>query len=219
MLGIKTLIAEHEHGDEDIAINKIEKIRKIVDSSTNILKKSESVEYIHISDSFVFVSDPKTIISILKLLSTIQIRIVYECHRLLRGAITIGDAIIENEGKYIIGPAYIQAYKLQENDAIFPRIIVDNSVINAIKKSDKEIKDFLKQDFDKEFFIDYIKVFMKEDESLTEQNLKIKFSRNRVFDKLDEEYKKFNKKEEHDICQKYGWTIQYYKSKGVWRNG
>ena len=136
----------------------------------------------------------------------------------MRGAITIGDAIVEDDGRYIIGPAYIQAYQLQENDAIYPRIIADNSVINEIKNNEKKINNFLKQDADKEYFIDYIKVF-KDNESLKDQDIKIMLKRNYVFDKLCEYYKKHNKNEEHSISQKYGWTIQYYKDKGVWENG
>jgi hypothetical protein len=61
-------------------------------------------------------------------------RIINECSFLLRGAVTIGNAIVKEDAKFIVGPAYLQAYQLQENDAIYPRIIVDKSVTKEIKK-------------------------------------------------------------------------------------
>lgn len=215
VLGIKRLIDNHKNGKEHKAIYKVKQIRKIIDSSAEIVKKDFKIDYLNISDSFVFVSEPETIIPLLKLLSIIQTRVINECLFLLRGAITIGDAMSEEGVRFIIGPAYIKAYQLQENDAIYPRIIADNSIIDEIKKYREPISKYLQRDLDKEHFIDYIKVFM-EHESLSEEDMKIRLRRNMVFEELKRCYKKYNKTEEHNICQKYGWTIQYYKKKGVW---
>ncbi len=218
VLGVKALIYQYKDGDAHIAIDTIEKIGKIAVSSIDSVRANNKIESLYISDSFVFVAEPDIIISLLKLLATIQIRIINECHLLLRGAITIGDVIMENDGKQIIGPAYIQAYQLQENDAIYPRIIVDNSVLKEIKKSNNKIKGYLRQDSDKEYFIDYIEV-AKDLEPLGIQDVKTSLRRNKVFTELIGRHKKHNEQEEHGICQKYGWTIQYYKNKGVWENG
>jgi len=220
VLGIKTLIEQHRNNDEYKAIDKIEKMRKIVEDSTKIEKQTKNVdlEYLQISDSFVFVCDPKTVIMLIELLSTIQMRIINECQFLLRGAITIGDAIVREFGKFIIGPAYIQAYQLQENDAIYPRIIVDRSVTKAIKKSAHPIKGYLQRDSDKEFFVDYVKVYMQK-ESLSKQKIKSRLSRENIFNCLRDRFKENYQKENHNISQKYGWTIQYFKKLEVWENG
>lgn len=223
VLGIGALIKEHTHNDEHEAIYKIEKIRKIVEDSNKRVRETKNIDldrfyYLQISDSFVFVCDPKNVIPLIELLSTIQMRIITECQFLLRGAITIGDAIVEEFAKYIVGPAYIQAYELQDNDAIYPRIIVDQSVTQAIKKIAPSIEDYLQRDSDKEFFVDYIKIYMKK-ESLNEKNVKIKLSQENVFNYLRENFNKNYKNEKHNISQKYGWTIQYYKKLGVWKNG
>ncbi len=220
VLGIKTLIEQHRNNDEYKAINKIEKIRKIVEDSTKRVKQTKNIdlEYLQISDSFVFVCDPKSIILLIELLSTIQMRIITECQFLLRGAITIGDAIVEEFGKFIVGPAYIQAYQLQENDAIYPRIIVDRSVTKAINKSAHPIKGYLQRDSDKEFFVDYIKVYMQK-ELLSKQKIKSTLSRENIFNYLRERFKENYQEEKHSISQKYGWTIQYYKKLEVWENG
>jgi hypothetical protein len=221
VLGIKALIEEYRKHDEYKAIDKIEQIRKIVDDSTRIVKQTTQnadLEYLQISDSFVFVCDPQTVISLIELLSTIQMRIITECQFLLRGAITIGDAIVREFGKFIVGPAYIQAYQLQENDAIYPRIIVDKSVSRGIKKSGHAITDYLQRDSDREFFVDYIKVYMNK-ESLSRQKIKSTLRREDIFSYLQRRFNEHYEKENHNISQKFGWTIQYCKKLEVWENG
>jgi len=218
VLAIKALIEKHTNNDEHKAIDKIREIRKIAETSTEIVRKNEDINYLQISDSFVFVCDPKIVIQLIELLSTIQMRIIAECQFLLRGAITIGDAIVEESGKFIIGPAYIKAYQLQDNDAIYPRIIVDRSVTRAIKKSPYPINRYLLRDSDREFFVNYINVYMRK-LSLNNQQIRSKFRREGTFSYLRENYLENYKNEKHNISQKYGWTMQYYKKLEVWENG
>jgi len=221
VLGIKQLIADNRKGKEHIAIDKIEEMRKIVSTSSDISDSIEDFNYLHISDSFVFVCEPKSVISLIELLSTIQTRIINECNFLLRGAITIGDTIIREDGKFIIGPAYIQAFQLQEDDAIYPRIIADKSVvkqlIKQLNKSNESIDKYLQQDSDKEYFVDYIKVYMDREE-LKKTDIKITLRRENIFSYLNNDFDKYYEDNNHNISQKYGWTIQYYKNFGVWEN-
>ena len=221
VLGIKKLIEDNRKGNEHIAIDKIEEMRKIVNTSYNISDSIEEFNYLHISDSFVFVCKPKSIISLIELLATIQTRIINECNFLLRGAITIGDAIIREDGKFIIGPAYIQAFQLQEDNAIYPRIIADKSVvkqlIKQLNKSNESIDKYLKQDSDKEYFIDYIKVYM-DSEELKKTDITITLRRENIFSYLNNDFDKYYEDNNHNISQKYGWVIQYYKNFGVWEN-
>ena len=217
ILGIRQLIENNRNGNEHIAIDKIEEMRKIVNTSSYISNGIEDFNYLHISDSFVFVCEPKSVISLIELLSTIQTRIISECNFLLRGAITVGDAIIREDGKFIIGPAYILAFQLQEDDAIYPRIIADKGVIKQLKRK-VSIDKYLQQDLDKEYFIDYLKVYMNR-EKLKKKDMTIRLRRENNFCFLKEEYKKHYEKNNHNISQKYGWTIQYYKNLGIWENG
>lgn len=215
ILGITHLIKSHCDGNEHVAIDKIEKIKKIVQTSTDIVSKSSRIDYLQISDSFVFVCEPDTVILLIELLSTIQVRILSECTFLLRGAITIGDAIVRDDGKFIVGPAYIQAYQLQENDAIYPRIIIDNSVAKEINKQNLA-NNYLQQDSDKEYFIDFIKVYMQK-EMLSKQKIKIMLRReNDIYNWLQKCFEDSYKEEAHNISQKYGWTIEYFKRMEVW---
>lgn len=219
ILGITHLIESHRDGNEHEAIEKFEKIRTIVTDSTNVVRKTDAINYVQLSDSFVFVCTPDVVDKLIELLSKVQMRIIVECQLLLRGAITIGDAIEAEEGKYIIGPAFIQAYRLQENDAVYPRIIVDKSVVKVVTKPGSKIANYLRQDADKEHFIDYVGVMMKTEE-LSRQDLRTRFQREGVYDDIEDNFSQnYRKKETHNIWQKYGWTIQYYKQLGVWKNG
>lgn len=216
ILGITHLIETHKNGNEHEAINKFENIRKIVADSTNIIRKTDAINYVQISDSFVFVCTPEVVDKLIELLSRVQMRILVECQLLLRGAITIGDAIEEEEGKYIIGPAFIHAYRLQENDAVYPRIIVDKSVVKVLSKPGNNTSKYLCQDSDKEYFIDYVRVMMKT-EGLSGQDLRTRFQREGVYDNIQNNYDNNYNTEPHNIWQKYGWTIQYYTQSGVWK--
>ena len=215
VLGIKKLISDHTGGREHVAIEKIEEMRKIVETSAAVLEDRDEFYHLHISDSFVFICNPADIVILVELLSTIQTRIIHECNFLLRGAVTVGDAIIREDGKFIIGPAYIQAYQLQENDAVYPRIIVDSSAVKAITKAKGSIHDYLKEDADKEYFIDYIRVYMDR-EDLKPDDMRIRLKRDSTFDYLKKLYQEHYDKENHNIAQKYGWTMEYCRGLKVW---
>jgi desulfoferrodoxin (superoxide reductase-like protein) len=214
VLGIKTLISNHTDGTEQHAIEVIEEMRKIVKTSVEVLARQDDFYQLHISDSFVFLCNPADILVLLNLLSSIQTKILKECHFLLRGAVTIGDAIIQDEGKFIIGPAYIQAYLLQENDAVYPRIIVDANAARAVDEVAKT-SDYLRQDSDKELFVDYIKVYMKRI-NIGRADMHSELVKSATFDFLRETYKEHRDRENHNIAQKYGWTMEYCKSHEIW---
>ncbi len=191
VLGIKQLIEDNRKGKEYIAIDKIEEMKKIVSTSSDISDSIEDFNCLHISDSFVFVCKPKSVISLIELLATIQTRIINECNFLLRGAITIGDTIIREDGKFIIGPAYIQAFQLQEDNAIYPRIIADKSVVKELfkqlNKSNESIDKYLQKDSDKEYFIDYITVYRNREE-LTKKDMTIRLRRENNFSFLKKRF-------------------------------
>ena len=83
---------------------------------------------------------------------------------LYRGAIVCGK-VIHTENK-IFGPAFIDAYKIEKNIAVFPRILLDDKVIDIIKNNyslysnpDAEYNNLEKlilYDFDGKPFINYI---------------------------------------------------------------
>jgi len=103
----------------------------------------------------------------LKLIRSIQELVIKLANEgiLCRGAISYGKLIHDN--KVIFGPALNDAYETETRAAIYPRIILDKSLIEMGKERQKEffeismsnkeklIYTYLSQDSDDKFFIDY----------------------------------------------------------------
>ena len=215
VLGIKNLILyKYGKNNEYIVIDKIEKMRRIVEDVTNTMNLKYKIDYLNISDSFVFTCEPKILSELMIMLAKVQFFILLECNQLLRGAVTIGEAIMNDRG--IIGPAYIRAYLIQEKYSIYPRIIIDNCVKKEILKS-KVLKDSISIDTDKECYLNYIKIFMNNAQRKDSDIIEM-FMSEGLFKYVKEKYDEFNtdNEEDHNIKQKYGWTIEYFKRMGVW---
>jgi len=83
---------------------------------------------------------------------------------LFRGAVVCGK-VIHTDNK-LFGPAFLRAYEMEKNTAQFPRIIIDDEVLNIAKENysnctnpDSEYNDLLKLipcDFDGKRYINYI---------------------------------------------------------------
>lgn len=58
-------------------------------------------------------------------LAWIQGCVIYEFGVFPRGAITVGDLYIDAEEGIVFGPALNRAYKLESEDAVYPRILID----------------------------------------------------------------------------------------------
>lgn len=216
LLGMKHHVLSNTDGKEGDAITLIEKINGIVDKETASISKEPEFRLLHISDSFIFVCDPAFVIKLIELLAIVQMRILVECNFQLRGAITLGDVIIRDEGKQIIGPAYIYAYLMQEGNAIYPRIILQNSILAKINEIMPEYNNIIFS-YDNEVCIDYLGFYIKNENSKL-SDIITKLRREKIFDHLIAEYKKFNTNNQDSIKikQKYGWTMKYFSEKGVW---
>lgn len=209
LLGITEQVRSMINGNEEEIISKMEKIKGIVEKE---VEEIANISMLYISDSFIFVCEKEDLPKFLRLLSNIQMRILVECKTMLRGAIEYGDVIIRDQGKQIIGPAYISAYLNQEKHAIYPRIILSSTVVDLISEYDKTI---VSQD--REYSLDYFDVYCElENKSLKDMMLRLK--REGVYKYLCDEYKLYNKKDNISVKSKYAWTINYLKNKGAWPN-
>jgi hypothetical protein len=214
LLGITGEIKSKVNGTENEIISKMSKIKGIVEIEINEAPMNEKMSMLYISDSFIFVCDEEALPCFLQVLSNIQMRILVECKTMLRGALEYGDVIVQDNGKQIIGPAYIDAYLKQEHDAIFPRIIVGNSVLEIINLQFEQY-DKMVISQDREFSLDYIDAYMTS-ESKSKSDITMRLRREGIFNYLRDEYKKHNKENNSSIRAKYAWTINCLKEKGVW---
>lgn len=80
---------------------------------------------------------------------------------LSRGAIVRGQIYHEND--ILFGQGFVDAYCLEEKEAVYPRVIIDSETIETYKCYDTSGKDyldkFLIKDFDGKYISDYIFLF------------------------------------------------------------
>lgn len=95
---------------------------------------------------------------------------------LIRGASTVGfmHLGVKLEGP-IFGPALVQAYEIEENEVVFPRIVIHEDVIerhrtdssmwrdgHSFADEERHIRNLLKSDESGMFFIDYLRASLSE---------------------------------------------------------
>lgn len=142
------------------------KVRPMMDEAKNTVKNF-SLKVTQFSDSIIisFLNDNNE--TLLKLIRAIQELIINLANEglICRGAISYGKLI--HDDKLIFGPALNDAYETETRAAIYPRIIMDKSIIELgnigslkiFDKSRKTKKDlilnYLKQDTDDKYYVDY----------------------------------------------------------------
>lgn len=122
---------------------------------------------------------------------------------LLRGGITIGDLYIDDA--IILGNGLVRAYYLENNIAIYPRIVVDYCVVDELEKTryeggNKYDACKIASDNDFSYYIDYLKPLKKADFDLD------LFICKAYYDiRCDEK----DEPSPNRIHQKIGWQINY----------
>lgn len=181
ILGFKNIIDNTlEKGKEKPKeINRIytelEKIGNFVNSNLN--KKGSSVNVTQFSDSIIvsFLDEDSNLLSMLfKTIQRLVINLVNEGF-LCRGAISIGELV--HSDRVVFGPALNDAYETETKAALYPRVILDKSIMELSKKnlnsqldlfgfpirssySDPESTNsrsehYLKRDTDEKYYINY----------------------------------------------------------------
>jgi hypothetical protein len=83
---------------------------------------------------------------------------------LLRGALTVGCLL--HTAKHLVGPALVDAYELESKVAKFPRILIEEKVLDVAKRAHREghtkreeedyVKTFMTKDTDGRYYFDYV---------------------------------------------------------------
>lgn len=111
---------------------------------------------------------------------------------LVRGGISVGELFIDET--MVWGEALLKAYDLESNSAIYPRILLDSSLLSHIG-SDEELTGFVRQDFDNLYFLNYLYI----------QHFGGQFLKNGFQMMLDE----LNGRYSERIYQKLCWHMNY----------
>jgi hypothetical protein len=184
ILGFRALLDEtvDKDGNDneekiDSVIESYQAIRSVWDldekSKHLDIKSSESKKVSIFSDSIVVsfkVDEPSEVFYTLLEIKWLIMRLLSR-QVLCRGAVAIGKFI--HTDNYLFGPALVEAYTLESRAAMYPRIILDRTIIiegsrrSAVHHSFSEEKEFvyslLGQDSDGMYYIDY---FFKAQEEL-----------------------------------------------------
>lgn len=195
----------------EVIITDIGKLRNCVENSCKELLMQNKLEYIQLNDGFIIVSELDCINELCKILCEIQWKILIEVKFLARGALTAGQIIISQDLKVIIGPAFIQAYKMEDENAIFPRILFSDEIYRYIEKNNIEFP-YIEEDTDHFKYLDFLKYeYDLEDNSRNFDN-KLKVH---GIKKILKKYYSDNINKDKSISQKYGWIINKLRMLGI----
>lgn len=127
------------------------------------------------------------------------IKSLFENGILIRGAVTVGDMHIDDVT--ILGPALLDAYRIEANSCIYPRIIADQSVIDTIPNVATPTREFISyffKDYDGAICFNYLLFVVPE-----------YFERNvgSLIQRLENDRDRSSLKEK----LKYDWMINYLK--------
>lgn len=179
-----------------------------VDYSTRVITRfSDSI-----CISFNY-NDPKMLFDVLQNISEMQ-ESCLELEIVLRGGCAIGQAVHNSE--HLFGPAVNEAYKLESEVAIYPRIILSQEIVDICvdysdlnieqkKYSKEQIEKYLKKDMDGYYYIDYISLPTTENKSYDMAMWFVeKMQKNRDF------IEKGLKNTDVKIKAKYGWLADKF---------
>lgn len=118
------------------------------------------------SDSVILsfdIPEDKNIAGILCVLHSLLIVLVQSYDILLRGGMCIGE--IYHEDPFVFGPAVNKAYKMESEEAKYPRIIVDKEIMDMFndwnskanpKKGESILEDYFAYDEDNKQYLKYL---------------------------------------------------------------
>ena len=200
ILGIRAMIKKEEENSAQDIITLMRTLRSFVVQECGRYEEEHQMDSLQIADGFMIASTIDRINELCEAIATIQWRILTELNMLARGAITIGNVSVADEGTIIIGPAYVDAYALESENAYFARTVVSSEFIS----NSKDLLDFefIVEDADKTNYIDYVG-FAQKKEGKTAEELSRLLENNGCIDFLQNGFHNDNV----SIRQKYGWTI------------
>lgn len=202
ILGMRKKI--HECDDVEEILTIMGKLQKYVENACESLVAINKVNYLQISDGFIIIAELDCIDAICEILCKVQWQVLVYSQMILRGALTAGKVSISDDSRLIVGPAFIDAFVLESENAIFPRILFSKEIFNYIKIDSIAFK-YIAEDFDKFSYLDFI-YYTIISENYTKKQLNHLFKTYHIVTFLKKNYEDFitNKK---NVAQKYGWLI------------
>lgn len=197
--------------DAETIFNYMEKLQTYVVNACEPFAKNGKIQYQQISDGFIIASDLDIANEFCEILCRIQWNVLTDSKMLLRGAVTAGSLSIGDDSKLIIGPAFIDAFALEDEIAIYPRIMLSPTIY---KTENLAIScPYISKDNDSTDYLDFLKYAIDKYKFDTKRiNLFLKSEG--VIDFIESEYRNNSFNKMH-IAQKYGWMSSKLIDKNV----
>lgn len=202
ILGMREEIRLSDDAEEIFMVMK--KLQNYVEDSCEPLYAKGLLNYLQISDGFIVIADLSCINELCNILCQIQWQVLVYSQRLLRGALTAGKVSMTEDSRLIIGPAFIEAFAMESENAIFPRILFASEIKQYI--SDEHLTfQYIKEDSDHFFYLDFLKCAIEKEE-YSSRDLNHLMQTQGVKRVIKESYEKHIHSKK-SIAQKYGWLI------------
>lgn len=120
----------------------------------------------HFSDSLILsfeLPPDENMTYFFSILQLLMVSLLQGSNILLQGGMCKGYIYHTNE--FVFGPGVNKAYKIESEKAIFPRIIVDESIVNCFnnwnnkadpQKGEAQLESFFELDFDRNYIFNYL---------------------------------------------------------------
>jgi hypothetical protein len=200
ILGVREMIKDEKKYSAEDVITMMHTLRSFVNQACGHYEEKREMDFRQIADGIIIAASMDYINELCEAIATIQWRVFTELNKLTRGAITIGNVSIEDEGDIIIGPAYIDVYALESENAYFARTVISNDFV-VESKADLQFE-FIAEDSDKIKYIDYVGYALQK-EGKTSEQMRRTLEENGCIKYVEEGFTN----EKVSIKQKYGWTI------------
>jgi len=127
VLGFSELVYKNQNRELETYFKLVTGIVDGMKTATN------SIQCITISDSIILVSPTglEGFKKIVRAVRTIQRKLLFK-NILIRGAISLGEVLFDDEKNIVVGKGYIRAYLL-EKEAIYPRVIIDPAIMKEMQ--------------------------------------------------------------------------------------
>jgi len=135
---------------------------------------------------------------------------------ILRGAISVGPIsmnAIDKADELMFGPALVRAYKLENETAVFPRIVIDRELMGKLSSESIVNHSFIKNGDDGISFINYLfgcNEFYQADEPISFNNSPTTLANHKKMIEKSIMQLKSKGKPSDRVLQKYLWLANYH---------
>lgn len=162
MLGTSALFKNGEKDKMEEFIDTMEGFYNAISENMGTYKAKTFSDNVLLSTDDLSESN---IVSFMTSVASLQFNTVCNMHVLIRGGISMDQLYIkdsDNGNDFVIGRALVNAYELESKTAVYPRVIVDEILVNQFKNNGWDDSMLVKKPRSDHSFVDYLQTTMSE---------------------------------------------------------